>query len=934
MDIINNSNQITMYTELSRELQNCNSFIFNVAFINFGGLQLLLDDLSIAEKKGIKGKILTSTYLNFTDPKALSRIKEFKNIKCKIFIPEKNLGFHSKCYIFEYETYYKIYIGSSNITQSALKSNIEWNVWIDSKKDSYFANKILKEFNSLWNSTNLESNNENFIMEYEKHLSGYTKKRESIGLFKPTKTVKLNYMQIKAIESLKRIRTHNENRALVVASTGSGKTYMSAFDVKEYNPNSILFLVHREDILRQARDTFASILPHKMNSLGFFTGSEKDENKPYLFSTLQSLNNHYEKFLKNQFEYIIIDEAHHAASPTYVKLINYFQPKFLLGMTATPERGDGECIYEIFGNNLALDLRLREALEHELVVPFHYYGITDIPEVNFSNISLNNTSEVAKLLNINKRVEFIIEKIKFYGHDGVKTKGLAFCVSVDHAEYMCKEFNRHNIPSATLTGSDTPERRKKIIDELEDDFFPLNFIFTVDIFNEGVDIPSINLVLMLRPTNSPIIFIQQLGRGLRKHDSKDFLTVLDFIGNHDRAFLIALALAGNKYYDKDSLKIAVKNDFSDIPGCVHVKMDSISKERILQQIELENFNALKYLKEEYFEFKKLNGNNVPFMTDFLKFDCAPNPMKFAKFGKTYIGFLQKIDPEIKENIKLFDVNFLWILKEITEFLPLKRIHEFVILKLLLKNETVTVNEIEYELAKYLKQFDFSSLIHSIKVLQWDFLSEKEKVNSSSKPFPILKFNEKEGLITRELEFSKILYNPIFSPYIKDIISYGINRYEEEFGAEYYGIPHFKLYETYTQFHTALLSNYEKSHSSFRGSGVLKNGNNYFLFITLHKESWGKNKKFNNVFLDNRTVTFFSKNTTSIESESGKDLIFNKERGKKLHLFVRKFVEVDKVIQPFIYLGMANATSHKGEKPIKIILQLENEIDWKVYRELI
>lgn len=934
MDIINNSNQITMYTELSRELQNCNSFIFNVAFINFGGLQLLLDDLDIAEKKGIKGKILTSTYLNFTDPKALNRIKKFNNIECKIFVTEKNLGFHSKCYIFEYETYYKIYIGSSNITQSALKSNIEWNVLIKSKKDSHFTNRILKEFNLLWNSSNLECNNEIFIREYEEHLSGYTKKRDSIGIFKYNKVVKPNYMQIKAIENLKRFRTHNENKALVVASTGSGKTYMSAFDIKEYDPKSILFLVHREDILKQARNAFASIIPHKYHLFGFFTGNEKEENKPYLFSTLQTLNNHYEKFRKDQFEYIIIDEAHHATSPTYVKLLNYFQPKFLLGMTATPERGDGECIYEIFGNNLALDLRLREALEHELVVPFHYYGITDIPEVNFSNISLNNTFEVAKLLNINKRVEFIIEKIKFYGHDGKKTKGLAFCVSVDHAEYMCKEFNRHNIPSAILTGSDTSERRKKIIDELEDDFSSLNFIFTVDIFNEGVDIPSINLVLMLRPTNSPIIFIQQLGRGLRKHNSKEFLTVLDFIGNHDRAFLIALALAGNKYYDKDSLKIAVKNDFSDIPGCVHVKMDSISKERILNQIESENFNAIKYLKEEYFEFKKLNGNIVPFMSDFLRFDGAPNPMKFAKFGKTYLGFLQKVDAEVKENIALFDVKFLWILKEISEFLPLKRIHEFVILKLLLKKEVIIIKEIEYELAKYLKQFDFSTLIHSIKVLQWDFLSEKEKINSSSKPFPILKFDEKDGIITRESEFSKILYNPAFFPYINDIINYGINRYEEEFGGEYYGIPHFKLYETYTQFHTALLSNYEKSHSSFRGSGVLKNGDDYFLFITLHKDSWGKNKNFNNVFLDNRTVTFFSKNTTSIESESGKDLIYNKKRGKKLHLFVRKFVEVDKVIQPFIYLGVADTLSHKGEKPIILNLQLQNELPIKIYKEFL
>ncbi|MBP6281842.1 MAG: DUF3427 domain-containing protein, partial [Leptotrichiaceae bacterium] len=485
------------------------------------------------------------------------------------------------------------------------------------------------------------------------------------------------------------------------------------------------------------------------------------------------------------------------------------------------------------------------------------------------------------------------------------------------------------------TGSDTPERRKKIIDELEDDFSPLNFIFTVDIFNEGVDIPSINLVLMLRPTNSPIIFIQQLGRGLRKHNSKDFLTVLDFIGNHDRAFLIALALAGNKYYDKDSLKIAVKNDFSDIPGCVHVKMDSISKERILNQIEAENFNAIKYLKEEYFEFKKLNGNKVPFMSDFLRFDGAPNPMKFTKFGKTYLGFLQKVDAEVKENIALFDVNLLWILKEISEFLPLKRIHEFIILKLLIKKEVITIKEIQYELAKYLKQFDYSTLIHSIKVLQWDFLSEKEKINSSSKPFPILKFDEKDGVITRESEFSKILYNPAFFPYINDIINYGINRYEEEFGGEYYGIPHFKLYETYTQFHTALLSNYEKSHSSFRGSGVLKNGDNYFLFITLEKPKDIKESiNYKNNFFSNKELQWQTQNKTPQNSPMGKELIFNVENQKKLHIFVRKYTEVEDIRQPFIYLGLADCIEYTGEKPITLKLQLQNELPIKIYKEFL
>lgn len=934
--LINNKNETNMFNELSRELINCKSFIFNVAFINFGGLQLLLDDLDIAEKKGIRGKIITSTYLNFTEPKALHRIKKFKNIETRVFVTEKNLGFHSKCYIFEYNEYYKIYIGSSNITQSALKSNIEWNVWIESKKDSSFSTKILSEFNLLWNSNNLTLNDDLFISQYEEYLSNYSSNNEYREPFTLNKIIRPNYMQEKALEGLKRIRKNNENSALVIASTGSGKTYMSAFDVKEKSPSSVLFLVHREDILKQAYSTFLDVLPHFKSKMGYFTGNKKEDNKPYLFSTLQTLHNHYEKFLPNHFEYIIIDEAHHATSPSYQKLLNHFKPNFLLGMTATPERTDGGNIFEIFNNNIALDLRLRDALEHELVIPFHYYGISDIDEVNLTNISLDNVTEIAKALKINKRVDYIIDKINFYGHDGPKTKCIAFCITVDHAQYMCDEFNKRGITSIILTGSDLVDKRNECINRLEDIHDELSVIFTVDIFNEGVDIPSINLVLMLRPTNSPIVFIQQLGRGLRKHPSKEFLTVLDFIGNHNRAFLVALALSGNHYYDKDSIKISVANNFSDIPGCVHIKMDEISKERILSQIENENFNSFKYLKEEYFEFKKINENKIPLMCDFFKFDGAPNPLKYIKESKSYLEFLKKIEISIKNNIIQEEISIYnqveKFLKIISKFLPLKRIHEYIILKLLLKKEFLTIKEIEFELNKELISFDKSTLFHAIRLLQWDFMSEKEKINKSSAPFPILKFDFINNTVTRSIEFSNILKNSYYNIFIKDVIDYGILKYKEDFGNEYYGYPHLKLYETYQQYDVAQLSNYGKSLSAFRGSGVLKNGDNYFLFVTLNKELWQKGIEHDNAFFSNRTLSFFSKSTTSIDSDSGQDLINNKNRGKNLHIFVRKFSEIDKIIQPFIYLGLADCISFQDNKPIKMVLELKKEIPNVVWRE--
>ena len=357
---------------------------------------------------------------------------------------------------------------------------------------------------------------------------------------------------------------------------------MSAFDVIEYNAKKVLFIVHREEILQDARRAFARLVKNKGMKMGVYTGSRKDTEVDFLFATIQSMSRHLHSFSKDEFEYLIIDEAHHSSSSSYKKVLDYFTPKFLLGMTATPERSDGESIYEIFEHSVALEVRLHEALQMNLVIPFHHFGITDIDGIDLSDVPLSDLQEISKRLKANKRVDFIIEKMDFYGHDGGKRKALGFCANIDHAQYMTKAFNDRGIESICLTGIDSIEDREAAIERIEDEDDDLQVIFTVDIFNEGVDIPSINLVLMLRPTNSPIIFIQQLGRGLRKHDDKTFLTVLDFIGNHQKVFLIAIALNGQRYYDKDSLRVAVATGFGDIPGCSQIQMDRISQDRILE----------------------------------------------------------------------------------------------------------------------------------------------------------------------------------------------------------------------------------------------------------------------------------------------------------------------------------------------------------------
>lgn len=921
--LIVNSKRGNLLSELKLSLKECKAFYFSVAFINYSGLQLLLDSFKDLEDKGIKGNIITSTYLNFTEPKALEKIRNFKNIDLKVFITDKDKGFHTKAYIFENEEDYKIIIGSSNITQRALKSNVEWNVMIISKKETEFVTEVLEEYKSIWNTTGFVD--DDFLNKYEAFIKSIRKKEKQQAIdFNDFQIIKPNIMQSQAVNNLIRLRKSGESKGLVIAATGTGKTYMSAFDVMEYNPSKMLFLVHREDILISSEKTYKSLLKNKNTKTGFYTGNAKDTNVDYLFATVQTMERNLDKFNSEEYEYIVIDEAHHSTSPTYLKILNYFKPKFLLGITATPERCDTGNIFDVFDNNVALEVRLNEALENELVIPFHYFGITDIEDVNLKDINLDNINEIAEKLMINSRVNYIIEKMNFYGFDGIKQKSIGFCINKEHAWYMAREFNNKGIESIALTGDNSINDREKAIKALEDENNPLKVIFTVDIFNEGVDIPSINQVLMLRPTNSPIIFIQQLGRGLRKHESKEFLTVLDFIGNHNKAFLISLALKGGRYYDKDSLKVSVATDFSEIPGCSNIQMDAIAKERILEQLNTENFNNFKYLKEEYNEFKSLLGGKIPYkLMDYIKYDGAPNPIKFINYSKTYIEFIQKVEKQ--DNC--YSEEFMKTLKELSLKLPIKRPHEFIIIKYLLDSSEIDLKTAKGAILKYLDFCDEQTITHTFKNLNQDFY-DKGQIATYTKLF-----NHEDNKLIRMLSFEKIIKENKYI--IRDLLNYGLITYEKNFGSRNYKIPFFKLYEQYQMVDAALLSNYEKIHSSFRGSGLLSNNNEYFLYIDLHKEDDIKESiNYKDEFINRGEFQWQTPNNTSQLSERGKNITKNKERNINLHLFVRKYKEIDSKSQPYIYIGKGNTISYEGERPITVKFKLENKIPEGLYMEFV
>lgn len=925
--LIVNSDKGNLLKELISSMRECKQFYFSVAFINYSGLQLLLDPLLEAENKGIKGKIITSTYLNFTDAKALEKIREFNNVDLKVFVTDREIGFHTKAYIFEYKDNYKVIIGSSNITQSALKSNIEWNVQLITKENGRFIQDVIKEFEYLWNMSTLAD--QEFIQKYADFIKSFKRAQKNNQLFEYKKQyVVQNRMQKRATENLERIRSFGENKALVIAATGTGKTYMSAFDVLNVRPKKLLFIVHREEILRKAKETFEFLLPNERLTFGLLTGNHKQKNVDYVFATIQTISRCYHEFDKDEFDYLVIDEAHHATSPTYRTVLDYFEPQFTLGMTATPERSDGSNVFELFDNNVALEVRLHEALEDELVIPFHYFGITDIESIDLSDVDIDDIAEITKRLKVNERVDFIIEKMNFYGHDGEKRKCLGFCASIEHAQYMASEFNNRGYKSVCLYGADSPEARERNINRLENENDNLEFIFTVDIFNEGVDIPSVNSVLMLRPTNSPIVFIQQLGRGLRKHADKSFLTVLDFIGNHNKTFLIALALNGSRYYDKESLKVAIATGFANVPGCTHIQMDKISQERILAQIDNENFNSMKYLKEAYFEFKKLNQGRIPYLLmDYMKFDGAPDPVKFIDREKNYLQFVANVekDDDLKELLN--NDAFEGALKELSSKLPLKRIYEFVIIRYLLDHEEMSLDIAKRQILKMINEVDDDSILHAFECLNQDYY---DSVQLKNKP-KLVEF--RDGKLARSPLFKDLLNNEEYRMYIEDVVSYGIFRYEKEFKQAFYGVPHFKLYEQYQMVDAALLSNYRKTHSAYRGSGLLTNGQNYFMFIDLHKEEDIKESiNYKDKFIDERYFQWQTPNNTSQNTDRGQNIVDNKRRGIALHLFVRKYKVIDGQSEPYIYIGTGDTVQYEGERPITVKIKLHNEIPSTLFTE--
>ncbi len=617
------------------KLQHCiekaRKIHFVVSFIRDSGAKLIAKSLEKAVKEGKEVKVITSDYLNVTEPNALYRLSDVvKDIK--IFDNNKNnlISFHPKTYIFEYEGGEgEVLIGSSNLSYSALLKGVEWNFAFKKSQNQNEFQKFLDEFNDLYENNSFDMSIE-WLRKYEK---SYRKNPDIIDTVPEEKEVSPIKFQVPALYELSKTREEGYARAMVIVATGLGKTYLSAFDTLNYN--KILFVAHREEILKQAMNTFKTV--HRDKTVGLFNAYSKCIDNDITFASIQTLgkkeylNNKY--FSKDYFDYIIVDEFHHAGASSYEKLMEYFEPDFLLGLTATPDRMDNKDIYKWCHYNIAYECNFKTGINNGWLVPFDYYGIYD--EVDYEAIPWRSgkydVEELENKLMVKERVTQIINKFKIYG----KKKTVAFCASVKHAEYMADAFNKAKIKSETITSNTTS--RSNVMDRFQNG--DLQVIFTVDIFNEGVDIPGIDTVLFLRPTNSYTIFIQQLGRGLRTSPGKEKLTVIDMVGNYKGAELKPLFLSG-EYNPKNAKQILSLPAELKLPAGCNMNFDLRIVDYLAKTIHT-RINLKERLKREYLDIRKSFGR-VPTLTEVFESSNYGLSTYIREF-KGWLNFLDVMD---------------------------------------------------------------------------------------------------------------------------------------------------------------------------------------------------------------------------------------------------------------------------------------------------
>lgn len=698
---------------------------------------------------------------------------------------------------------------------------------------------------------------------------------------------------------------------------GTGKTYASAFAMRELGFKRVLFLVHRAALATQAKTSYQRVFGNSV-SVGLVGAGNYEYDKDYVFATVETLNKdaHLQQYKPDEFDCIILDEAHHSSANTYQRVMNYFKPRFFLGMTATPDkRTDNDVndnIYEIFHHQIAYEIRLQQAMEEDLLCPFHYFGITDLSVVqdtkskNISEADFNN-------LICDERVRHIIEQSEYYGYSEDRVKGLIFCSRKQECRELSKKFNELGYRTVALSGEDSEEVRQAAFERLAmnetddtDKAESLDYIFSVDILNEGVDIVEVNQVIMLRPTQSPIVFIQQLGRGLRKAEGKEYVVILDFIGNYNNNFMIPVALSGNRSYNADTIRKYVISGNRTIPGASTIHFDEIAKNKIFNSID--RIRGMKsMIRESYISLKNRLGR-TPHLYDFYE-NNEVDPLVIIKEYKTYYGFLESME---KANYRctLTEQEKLIIEYLSKTILSGVRPEELEILRLLSRQNAISVEDFQklYQ-DKYHRNIWEDQIDYAVDVLQGKFVSNDGEYQKYKNIEMIS--SDQSNRITRMLRYGQQLSDNEFKEQIEDIIQVGLTRYHDKFMNTNEEASPFVLYEKYSRRDVSLLMNCGKDLSSVM-FGMKRIRDDVFIFVTYHKEKAEDERNYvegkpdyADVFEDNMIFRWDSKIGMGMESAYMKEVM----TAPRKHLLVKK----SDAESNFYYMGTFDIIDAKEDR---------------------
>lgn len=900
---------ISLESEIKKEILSSDKINFLVSFIKWTGIRIFEKELFEFTERGGQLRLITTSYMGATDLKAVEYLAGLKNTEIKVSYNTQNERLHAKAYLFLRNTgLHTGYIGSSNISRSALTSGLEWNLKVTTKEVGHIIDKFQKTFETYWLDKEFE------LFDKERHTE-----KLRVALKKERTTERINpatYFDIKPfpfqeeiLEKLEAERiVHNRFRNLIVAATGTGKTVISAFDFKNFikkNSNAkLLYVAHRKEILQQAQATFQGVL--RDNNFGeLWVEGIEPEKYDCVFASVQTLNNRIDKLnLSNTFyDFIIVDEVHHIAASSYRPILNYFNPKILLGLTATPERMDGEDILKDFSDTIAAEIRLPEALNRKLLCPFQYFGITD--SIDLSKVSWKNgrylPSELTKIYTQNdNRVGGIISNLNKYLKDINDVRALCFCVTQEHAQFMAEKFLLAGLKANYLVSN-----RKRFREELRKDLKSkeINYLFVVDIFNEGIDIPEIDTVLFLRPTESLTVFLQQLGRGLRLVDGKECLTVLDFVGNSRPEYDYEgkfRALVGKT---NTSIQKEVEDDFPHLPLGCSIVLEKKAKGFILQNIRNATSININQLLNKIRNYKHQTTLQLTLKN-------------FTNLYHIPLQFLYK-----KSNWKR-----LCVKAEQIEDYPStneKEIHRAINKKWLSCNSN---SYFQFILSLAKKEF----------IIDFDLLNEEEKTMCLMLHFDV--WQTAGGYNTLEESVRAIGRNKTLNKEIMEILEILIDKID--FIETEIELPYsqpLKLHSRYTreQILAAFgFSTFEKKSSNREGVAENKDLNTELLFVDLIKseKDFSPSTLYEDYAISETIFHWQSQNATSSEKGKGLSYISHHSKGKKILLFVRERNKDEyNNTMSYVFLGDGKLIDYYGSKPMNINWELREPMPpylWK------